>query len=139
VSWSLDNVEDRVGLSSGQFEIPPRAVRELLVFGDSAKLIFLPDVIGPDLPSGAPAPSGERMWVTVTKVTDGRYEGELVNEPVVVEVEKGALVTFGPEHVCDIEQSDTLASVFGREERDGFGVGMVYGLAPLPPDGDDGS
>jgi hypothetical protein len=119
VSWSLDNVEDRVELSDGHFEIPPRAVRESLVFGDSVKLIFLPDVVGPDLPSGAPAPTGERMWVTVTKVADGRYEGELANEPIVVDAEKGALIAFGPENVCDVDHSDTLASVFAREAQGG--------------------
>ena len=114
MSWTLDNVEERAQRYDS-FGIPPRAVRESLVFGDSAKLIFVPDVIGPDTASGTPAPTGERMWVTVTKLVDGRYEGELANEPVVVDVEKGALITFGPENVCDTELSDTLASVFARE------------------------
>jgi len=112
VTWSLDNVEDRAQLYD-DFEIPPRPVREALVFGDSAKLVFVPEYHS----AGA---SGERMWVTVTKVTEGRYEGELANDPVVVtDLQRGALVTFGPEHVCSIEESDTLASVFAREERGG--------------------
>jgi len=109
VSWSLVNVEVRADLHDN-FLIPSRADREALVFGDFAKLIFL---------EHQAADWGERMWVIVRKkLDDGRYEGELDSDPATVNVECGAMVTFGPEHVCAIDRGKTLASVFEREASD---------------------
>lgn len=115
--WYLGNAEDRAG-ASPDFVIPPRLVRESLVFGDTVKLLFLND----------DPPAGERMWVTVVKRVSGPcYEGELRNEAVSMDIPYGTLVSFGPEHVCSVEESDTLTSVF---EREAHGVGLIYGLPP---------
>ena len=106
MTWRLDNVEDRAAEHPDTFGLHPLAKREALVFGDFAKLIFVSD---------AP-PAGERMWVKVTEILDGGFRGETVDDAATMGIPAGTLVRFGPEHVCDIQLSDTLASVFAREK-----------------------
>lgn len=91
--WALIDVEERAR-AHGSFRIPPRPEREALSMGDLAKLVF----VDPRQDS----PGGERMWVEIVTVGDGCYQGKLRNVPVLIsDLEEGALVAFGPEHVAD--------------------------------------
>ena len=62
-------------------------MRKSLQPGDHAKLVF-------DQGEG-----GERMWVRITSVNDGKYRGVLANNPVLVDLRLGRRVTFEPRHV----------------------------------------
>lgn len=97
--YVLADAEERARASKN-FEIPPRQARWTLSVGDLAKLIFCT----------AEPPRGERMWVEVTAVLGGgRYEGALRNAPVTMSIAEGQSVSFGAEHVCDIETRAAIA------------------------------
>lgn len=92
MTWSLANIEARAA-EHATFKIPLRSVREKLCIGDLVKLVFV-------TPSG----EGERMWVEIGHVQDGRYSGRLRNTPVQIrDLDEGASIEFGPEHVADWE------------------------------------
>ena len=80
------------------FEIPSENERRSLRHGDLAKLCFKCD----------PAVYGigaERMWVEVTSIKGRNYIGNLVNDPIAVEVlEWGDQIAFSSKHVLDIER-----------------------------------
>jgi hypothetical protein len=104
--WWLDDAERQSRTHPDSFFIPARERRESLVVGDQVKLVFL---FSP--PTEA---SGERMWVDVVDVADGRYVGELRNEPrYIAALTTGSRVEFAPEHV---------ASIAVDEEEVGFDV-----------------
>lgn len=91
MTWTLTSAEARAS-EHESFKIPSREARELLCVGDLAKLIFI----------GSPDSNGERMWVEIDRVKDGRYRGCLRNRPVIIhDLEEGASIEFGPEHVAD--------------------------------------
>jgi hypothetical protein len=95
--WWLDDVEALNREAPESFFIPPAAKRRSLKAGDRVKLIFrfVPAVRGID---------GERMWVAVTAVDAGRYEGRLENQPeYLTSLAYGAEIGFGPEHVAAYE------------------------------------
>jgi hypothetical protein len=97
----LANVEDRAVAAPGTFQIPARFKRASLHAGDLAKLVFV-------VPSMSAPPNGERMWVKITAVEDGRYRGLLSNKPVLIEdLQPDDPVEFGPEHVADCEAGGT--------------------------------
>lgn len=105
--WTLDDAEDRAVAAPRAFFIPAREVRAGLAPGDLVKLIFL--VVG-----GEADGDGERMWVEVTDVVAGPtpgYVGRLDNDPLVIDLEAGARVEFGPQHVVDVhaDEPDPLA------------------------------
>lgn len=94
--YTLVNVEERAAGAPTTFEVAPRIVRESLGRKFFAKLVFNYD--GDESP-------GERMWVEITAcLPDGTYRGELNNTPIVSnDLHLGAPITFGPEHVSDID------------------------------------
>lgn len=93
--WRLANVVER-NQDSPDFKIPPVFLRENLVPGYCAKLVF--EMARPSLGIGS-----ERMWVIVKSKSDGMYEGTLDNDPEYINtLTIGATVKFGPEHVADI-------------------------------------
>lgn len=98
MSYKLTNAEERAAASPDTFEIPARDERRALSPGAVVKLVFLTD---------SPHAPGERMWVSVTAVTekfDVVYEGRLVNTPVCnVGATFGDRIVFGPEHVIAIQ------------------------------------
>jgi death-on-curing protein len=60
------------------FHIPSNAEIKALDIGNSVKLIFNVDAPEHD------TPGGERMWVTITKVTKNGFTGTLDNDPMVL-------------------------------------------------------
>jgi uncharacterized protein YegJ (DUF2314 family) len=96
MTYALASAEARAN-AHASFKIPSRVDREDLRERDLAKLVFVD-------PTEDGAAGGERMWVEVVAVEAGRYRGRLRNMPVVIrDLEEGALVEFGPEHVADWE------------------------------------
>ena len=96
---TLTNVEDMAREHPDTFYIDSWYERSNLKPGELCKLIFRTD----------DDKSGERMWVKVIvrKVeteasTKIEYVGILDNIPIVVDMEIGDRVEFGPEHVADI-------------------------------------
>jgi len=88
----LGDAEERNTANPTTFEIPSRHERESVRIGNFVKLLFLPDH----------EQRGERMWVKVTQRKEGRYVGTLDNHPIVVmSLEHGDTVEFGPEHILD--------------------------------------
>lgn len=73
------------------FRIPDLKDRQSLRPGDHAK-------IGMTVSPGG----GERFWVKVTEVSGSRYTGEVDNELVLVPMELGEEIAFGPEHILSI-------------------------------------
>jgi Uncharacterized protein conserved in bacteria (DUF2314) len=84
------------------FSIPRSDQREALKVGDLVKLIFEAD---PPSPAGLTA---ERMWVEVREVHGQAFVGSLDNQPSFIsDLQPGAVVRFGPEHVATLHTSPT--------------------------------
>jgi hypothetical protein len=82
------------------FSIPRSDQRASLKVGDLVKLIFEAE------PPSSTGLTAERMWVEVREVGDGRFVGSLDNQPsFIADLEPGATVRFGPEHVAAIYDS----------------------------------
>ena len=90
------------------FRIASRATRERLRSGDFAKLIFELDEVGMEMAERmGEEHDGERMWVWVLEDYNGQcYLGTLDNRPSDMPLELGELISFRPEHVCDIRWAD---------------------------------
>jgi hypothetical protein len=98
----LQNVAEVHARYPRTFSIPRSELRSSLRGRDLVKLIFLVD--------GEGCPEAERMWVQVTSVSNGMYEGRLDNMPSALsELRPGAIVRFGPEHVAALEEQDPAA------------------------------
>lgn len=93
--YVLANVEERNRAHPDTFHIQSRSRREALMVGDSAKLIFEEKGVGT-----------ERMWLRIlAPVSDGRYYGELANQPVMISgILPGDRIEFGPEHVAETQK-----------------------------------
>ncbi len=93
--YTFVNAEERAAASPDCFHIMPRLVRETLGRKFFAKVIF----------DYGPEQQNERMWVEITScLADGTYRGELSNQPIVSDaLQLGAPISFGPEHVVDID------------------------------------
>jgi uncharacterized protein YegJ (DUF2314 family) len=88
---TIVNVEERNAENPETFGIPDLHERQSMEIGAYVKVIFEED-------DGC----GERMWVKITRVIPGRYEGILSNTPIVVDMAMGDTVEFGPENIADI-------------------------------------
>jgi hypothetical protein len=129
----LLDAEERHRADPLTFSIPRSDVRRSLSVGSRVKLLF-------GLGAGQP-PSAERMWVEVVAVHGSRYLGRLDNEPVAIaDLELGAEVSFGPEHVAAIwrETGDEpttaqYAIVSSRIWRDGALPQRAYRIATPDP------
>lgn len=94
-NYSLIDAEAR---ESATFEIPSEADRHSVPVGHYAKVIF--DAGIHDIPA-------ERMWVLVTKRTEGisLYEGTLANDPAFIPpnvLKYTDIVRFSPKHIISI-------------------------------------
>ena len=100
--WMLLSAEASAAAAPDTFLIPSRSERESLKPGDAAKLLF--DIEARE--GGKVAIRAvSRMWVIVKSITTDGYLGVLDNDPGTAEdlnLFPGDLVTFGPEHICDI-------------------------------------
>jgi len=95
IEYTLDNGEKLNKDSPETFSIPPRAQRDSLLPGELVKLIFRMS-LGEDVQI-------ERMWVIIKSRTDTGYIGTLDNDPFCTkELQAGAEVVFGPEHIIQI-------------------------------------
>jgi hypothetical protein len=96
VSWTLESAEERAAAAPATFRIPCLEVRERLVPGDLAKLIFVQHE----------PPAGERMWVRVVqKSGDGRYQGTLISRPATMSSPTpGDQVFFSAKHVTEVSR-----------------------------------
>lgn len=99
MGYSLVDITKRSRENPDTFSIPTVGSRESLSPGAYAKLVFEEDGCG------------ERMWVRVERVILEResgavsYVGTLKNRPVVISLEEGVEVSFGPEHVASLSWS----------------------------------
>jgi uncharacterized protein YegJ (DUF2314 family) len=95
IEYTLDNGEELNKESPETFFIPARAQRDTLLRGELVKLIFRMS-LGDNV-------QVERMWVIIKSRTDTGYIGTLDNDPFCTkELQTGAEVVFGPEHVIQI-------------------------------------
>ena len=129
--WWLDDAEERNREHPTSFFIPPADVRRGLQIGDQVKLVFRFEPVT--------SASAERMWVEVTAVNEGRYTGELLNQPVHIEaLAPGSVIEFGPEHVAAIAVTeeevgydvDAMAIVSRRIRDDDAWPHWVYRTPP---------
>lgn len=89
--YTLVNVENRHDEFPDTFEIPSWEDRHLLCQGDLVQLFF---------------DGKERMWVEVRATGCSNYSGILVNDPVSVDLKRGDVVKFGPEHIAKIDAKE---------------------------------
>ena len=102
--WELESAEERHAAAPATFHIPSAQERRSLGLGQMVKLLFL----FMNEENGKPIIDCERMWVTVTAETHGRYTGRLESLPSTSSVlQVGHVVEFGPEHVSAIQISRT--------------------------------
>lgn len=95
MNYTLDNGEDLHREFPETFYLPTRTTREALLPGEIVKLIFR-ITVGNEV-------HVERMWVCVQARSEGGYIGLLDNDPYCTkELQSGASVVFGPEHVIQI-------------------------------------
>jgi len=74
------------------FEMPSRRELSSLKIGDNVKLIF----------TDKDNENGERMWVKLTKNESGeKWEGELDNKPLGLDMKCGEKIIFHPLDVID--------------------------------------
>lgn len=100
--WMLGDGVARNAESPDTFWIPTDEEIATIEEGDVVKLMF--EVTGPthDFPG-----SGERMWVTVTRVRGDTYEGTLSNQPAMFgHLRYGDRVKFSRKHIIDYDYRD---------------------------------
>jgi uncharacterized protein YegJ (DUF2314 family) len=96
--FEIGNGEELSREHPDSFRIPKKEARKGLKTGDGVKLIFRMEET-----AGSDEVSSERMWVGVTHVHEGYYQGVLHSDPMGSEcVKVGQLVYFQSCHVIDI-------------------------------------
>jgi hypothetical protein len=101
--------------------IPSREVRETLAVDDLVKLLFLIDPEARNRVNDLPA--GERMWVRVTSLEQGRYRGVLDNDPsAITTIKAGDEILFGPENVVATESWIATSRIGEFDEDPDLGV-----------------
>jgi hypothetical protein len=102
----LLNVEKRNKRNPDTFPIPELEDRTSLTPGDFAKLHFM-------MGNGQSENErpGERMWVEVISRRNDTYMGVLSNDPTVLDLEYGDLISFTAKHVADIMSAQERAKL----------------------------
>lgn len=101
-NWMLADAEELSAESPDSFSIPSKEDRENLAEGDYAKLIFRYTHL--DKNKDSKEPSGERMWVKISRKTADGYEGLLDNDPqVVTSLSAGDQIMFDAKHIIDFQ------------------------------------
>jgi uncharacterized protein YegJ (DUF2314 family) len=94
-------------------EVPSVADLDELQVGDHARLIFETNTTEPltqdpqirQRQQTIGAPSGERMWVKITKRDGDQFTGTLLNDPAFIDgLIYGDEVHFSTEHIVDFTQ-----------------------------------
>jgi len=99
-NWELANAEEKAAAHPRSFFIPSLEERLALWVGDVVQLHF---ILLTD--PGPGSPGAERMWVEIQEKTLDplRFIGVLTNQPAYITgLNRGDLITFGPEHVACI-------------------------------------
>lgn len=101
--WTLVSAEEQHAKHPDTFHIPPRHARESLRAGDGVRLLF--DIETKE--GGLIVDRGvDRMWVIVKRRVSDGYTGVLDNDPGEAEnldLRRGVLISFGPEHIANID------------------------------------
>lgn len=97
---------------SPTFDLPTREEILKLTKGRTVKLSFF-----------SPQGDGERMWVTITECFEtNKWQGELDNDPFIVEAKRGDIVQFHPLDIIDIypdEDKNIIVGVSYTEDSKG--------------------
>lgn len=90
--YTLVSAEERHAAAPATFEIPTRAERETVKLDHHVKLLFRD-----------PEHGVERLWVRINGLLpDGRYLGALASQPLLLDLEPGEIIEFGPEHIASV-------------------------------------
>jgi len=105
-SWHLADAEQIAKGAKYTFYKPSKAVYEKLQPGNVVKLIFEFESEDED------TPSGERMWVIITEINNGKYKGTLANEPFYIEdLEYEDEIEFEEKHIVATDIDDPEESI----------------------------
>ena len=98
--WELESAEERHAQAPDTFLIPDQEERANLQVNQRVQLLFLFMVAASD---GTPEIQCEKMWVTIERASQGRYQGKLNSRPVSSgSVAPGDQISFGPQHVASV-------------------------------------
>lgn len=140
-SWWLADAQKLADKYPYTFHKPSPQAVALLKPADEVKLIFQFDSDDPE------APSAERMWVEITKISGRRFRGTLDNDPAYIDdLQCGDPVEFEEKHIVQLSIDDPVPSktdkylprclVTHRVLYEGAPVGYLY---REDPDADDDS
>lgn len=99
--FTLQNVATRRRKHRGEFPIPSASVRRSLSVGSRAELV----VLGRDR---AGRPSGERVWVEITRVHRNGYAGRVSRSDRLAAPRAGQVVRFGSDNVLSVARSNPV-------------------------------
>lgn len=94
--YTLRDVVDIHNQHPETFDIPTVDQVNNIKIGDYCKLFFIFDS-DPNARF-----EGERMWVKVTSIDGNQYVGSLANDPVIVDLVFGDVITFGMRNIASI-------------------------------------
>ena len=104
-TWQLEDVSDRAIDAKYTYYLPSEEAIKLLSVGDGVKVVFCCDV------ENDKGWSAERMWVQITKISDGQYEGFLDNDPYYIpDIKAGYLVQFKAKHIIQMSIDDPVSN-----------------------------
>ncbi|MDM8527114.1 DUF2185 domain-containing protein [Anaerolineales bacterium HSG24] len=108
-TWWLDDAQQIANENPYTFYKPSPSAVAALGLGNMVKLIFRFPTLGGN------TPTGERMWVEITKIGDNSYEGTLANQPYYMKgLEHGDKINFEPKHIIALDVDDRQASDHDR-------------------------
>lgn len=102
-TWKLEDVSDRAFDAKYTYYLPSEQALNLLSVGDAVKIVFLCDV------ENDKGWSAERMWVQITRIEGGNFEGYLDNDPYYIpDIKAGDSVEFERKHIIQISIDDPI-------------------------------
>jgi hypothetical protein len=102
-TWQLEDVSDRTIDAKYTYYLPSEEALELLSVGDAVKIVFHCDV------ENDKGWNAERMWVQITRIGGGQYEGFLDNDPYYIpDIKAGDLVQFQSKHIIQMSIDDPI-------------------------------
>lgn len=110
--WQLADAVARHALTPETFPIPSSRQIGFLQVNDLVKLVF-------ESREETTGLVGERMWVTITDITENGFVGILSNDPIVWEgyLHNGQMIHFSTHHIIDI-----LTEARASEPYQAFGI-----------------
>jgi len=140
-SWKLVDSEELAKQYKYTFYKPSKKIIDHLQIGNIAKMTFEFDSTNDE------HPGAERMWVLITEVNDGKFKGELNNNPFFLhELWEGDEITFEHKHVIDhdldmrepnlVDKYIDRCFVTSKVLYDGHPVNYLYREEPMEEDED---